>query len=126
MKSSPRILLVDDNPVTRRGVADELREGGYVSVEEAEDGRAAIVRLAARRFDLLITDWYMPGVHGIDLLRRVRGDSKLSRLPVILVGSSIRAELFIVAKAFGASACLAKPMTAGAMLRAVDDLLKGA
>jgi len=121
-----RILLVDDGPATRQLVKNELRHAGYECVEEVSDGCAGLHQLNTKQFDLLITDWYMPGLNGVELLRRVRGDARLAHLPVIMLSLSFRNELIIAAKDLGVSAHVTKPFAPGSLAATVDQLLKHA
>jgi two-component system chemotaxis response regulator CheY len=84
-----RVLIVDDSPVMRAFVRRVLEAGGdeYVCAGEAGDGRAALERLAEERFDIVLSDIHMPGMDGEELLRRVRMDSALRAIPVVMVST---------------------------------------
>jgi two-component system chemotaxis response regulator CheY len=123
MKARLRILLVDDSPVGRQLVKYELRDGGYEQIEEAHSGRAAMARLRAEHFDVVISAWYMADGHGVDVLRFVRATPSLAQLPLVLLGSSLRQDLGAVALELGASAYLGKPFQAGTLVAVIDRLL---
>jgi two-component system chemotaxis response regulator CheY len=112
MPKPTRILVVDDFPTMRRIVRNLLLELGYEDVAEADDGRTALPMLQAGGFDLLITDWNMPGMHGLDLLRQVRADERLARLPVVLLTVESRREQIVEAVEAGVNAVVMKPFTA--------------
>jgi two-component system chemotaxis response regulator CheY len=111
MSKPIRILVVDDFPTMRRIVRSLLLELGYEDVAEADDGSTALPMLRAGDFDLLITDWNMPGMHGLDLIRSVRADARLARLPVVLLTGESRREQIVEAVQAGASALVMKPFT---------------
>ena len=78
-----KILIVDDFSTMRRIIKNLLRDLGFTNTDEADDGTTALPKLQGGGFDLLITDWNMPGMQGIDLLKHVRADEKLSSMPVL-------------------------------------------
>src|SRR4030042_2561329 len=80
---STRFLVVDDFSTMRRIVRNLLKELGFLNVQEAEDGVEALVKLRADEFDFVVSDWNMPNMTGIDLLRAIRADEKLKHLPVV-------------------------------------------
>ncbi len=78
-----KILVVDDFSTMRRIIKNLLRELGFTNTQEADDGNTALPMLKDGDFELLITDWNMPGMEGIDLLKAVRADPNLAKLPVM-------------------------------------------
>src|SRR6478672_6393290 len=111
-KSSTRFLVVDDFSTMRRIVRNLLKEFGYVTVEEAEDGAAALQRLRADRFDFVISDWNMPNMTGLELLKAIRADGTLKSTPVLMITAEARKENIIDAAQAGASGYIVKPFTA--------------
>src|SRR3569833_4419789 len=90
-----KILVVDDFSTMSRIIKNLLRDLGFNNTAEADDGTSALPMLQNGNFDQLITDWNMPGMQGIDLLRAVRADPKLVNLPVLMVpDESKRDEIF--------------------------------
>src|SRR4051794_9130360 len=87
-----KFLIVDDFSTMRRIVRNLLREIGYVNVDEAEDGAMALEKLKSEKFDFLVSDWNMPNMTGIDLLKAVRADDALKHLPVLMVTSEAKKE----------------------------------
>ncbi len=112
MDTSLRILVVDDFSTMRRIVKNLLRELGFSHIEEAEDGAAGLAALQKGGFDMLITDWNMPRMMGIDLLKAVRADPKLSALPVMMVTAEAKKDQIIEAAQAGVNGYIVKPFTA--------------
>ena len=80
-----KILIVDDFSTMRRIIKNLLRDLGFNNTSEADDGTTALPMLQGGGYDLLVTDWNMPGMQGIDLLKHVRADQSLNGLPVLMV-----------------------------------------
>ena len=85
MDKSMKILVVDDFPTMRRIVRNLLKELGYSNVDEAEDGAAGLSRLRGGGYDFVISDWNMPNLDGLSMLKEIRADASLSHLPVLMV-----------------------------------------
>jgi len=107
-----KILIVDDFSTMRRIIKNLLRDLGYNNTSEADDGLTALPMLQTGNFDLLITDWNMPGMQGIDLLRTVRADPRLATLPVMMVTAEQKREQIIEAAKAGVNGYIVKPFTA--------------
>jgi len=118
--SQLRILVVDDFSTMRRIVRQLLKELGYSNIDEAEDGAMALTKLKAEPFDFVVSDWNMPNMPGIDLLRAIRGDEALKHLPVLMITAEARKENIIEAAQAGASGYIVKPFTAATL----DEKLK--
>ncbi len=124
-----KILIVDDFSTMRRIIKGLLHELGYNNVAEADDGNTALPMLKAESFDFLITDWNMPGMPGIDLLKAVRGDARLKGLPVLLVTAEAKREQIIEAAQAGVNGYIVKPFTANTLKEKIDKIferIKGA
>lgn len=106
------ILIVDDFATMRRIVKTCLRQLGFENVTEAEDGKVALQKLQANEFKLIISDWNMPNMMGIDLLRNVRSDDKFKALPFLMVTAEAQKENVIEAAKAGVSNYIIKPFTA--------------
>ncbi|MDD2720986.1 MAG: chemotaxis response regulator CheY [Gallionella sp.] len=117
---STRFLVVDDFSTMRRIVRNLLKELGFVNVQEAEDGVQALSKLRSESFDFVVSDWNMPNMTGIDLLRAIRADAKLKHLPVLMVTAEAKRENIIEAAQAGASGYVVKPFTAATL----DEKLK--
>lgn len=107
-----KILVVDDFSTMRRIVRNLLKELGFSNVYEAEDGVDALKKLRAEPFDFVVSDWNMPNMTGIDLLREIRKDGALKHLPVLMVTAEAKKENIIEAAQAGASGYVVKPFTA--------------
>ena len=85
MDKNMKILIVDDFSTMRRIIKNLLRDLGFTNTVEADDGTTALPILQTGTIDFLVTDWNMPGMTGIELLRAVRADEKLKTIPVLMV-----------------------------------------
>ncbi len=112
-----KILIVDDFSTMRRIIKNLLRDLGFTNTVEADDGLTAIPILNSGSIDFLVTDWNMPGMTGIDLLRHVRADEKLRSLPVLMVTAEAKREQIIEAAQAGVNGYVVKPFTALALER---------
>ncbi|MEP4556079.1 chemotaxis response regulator CheY [Cobetia amphilecti] len=110
-----RILVVDDFPTMRRIVRNLLKELGFTNVEEAEDGQQALEFLNQGSFELVISDWNMPNLDGLEMLRRVRANHATATLPVLMVTAEAKKENIIAAAQAGASGYVVKPFTAAVL-----------
>ena len=106
-----KILVVDDFSTMRRIVRNLLKELGFSNVDEAEDGVVALKKLRAETFDFVVSDWNMPNMTGIELLREIRKDDALKHLPVLMVTAEAKKENIIEAAQAGASGYVVKPFT---------------
>ncbi|PPT92164.1 response regulator [Xanthomonas theicola] len=107
-----RILIVDDFSTMRRIVKNLLGDLGFTNTAEAEDGNSALAALRSAPFEFVVTDWNMPGMTGIDLLRNIRADDKLKHLPVLMVTAEAKREQIIEAAQSGVNGYIIKPFTA--------------
>ena len=115
MDKSIRILIVDDFYTMRRIITNLLEDLGYRNTEVAGDGETALARLRSEDFDFLITDWNMPGMDGIELLRAVRADPALESLPVLMMTAEAEREQLDEATRAGVNAYVIKPFTAATL-----------
>jgi len=115
--SDPKIkfLVVDDFSTMRRIVRNLLKELGYVNVDEAEDGVVAMQKLTSGGFDFVVTDWNMPNMTGIELLKAIRANAQLVHLPVLMITAEAKKENIIEAAQAGASGYIVKPFTAATL-----------
>lgn len=115
-----KFLVVDDFSTMRRIVRNLLKELGFANVHEAEDGVDALNKLGAGGFEFVVSDWNMPNMTGIELLRKIRADPNLKHLPVLMVTAEAKRENIIEAAQAGASGYIVKPFTAATL----DEKLK--
>ncbi|CAK0774020.1 chemotaxis protein CheY [Gammaproteobacteria bacterium] len=119
-----KVLVVDDFATMRRIIKNLLRDLGYHNITEADDGNSALPLLQTGNFDFLITDWNMPGMPGIDLLRAVRATPKLAKLPVLMVTAESKREQIIMAAQAGVNGYIVKPFNAGTLKEKIDKIFE--
>ena len=120
-----RFLVVDDFSTMRRIIKNLLHDLGYPNVSEADDGKTALPMLQAGNFDFLITDWNMPGMPGLDLIKAVRSDTKLAKMPVLMLTAEAKREQIIEAAQAGVNGYVIKPFTAETLKEKLDKILGG-
>lgn len=106
------ILIVDDYKTMLRIIRNLLRQLNFVNIDEATDGSMALQKLRQGTFGLVISDWNMEPMTGIQLLREVRADPKLKHIPFIMVTAESKSENVIAAKEAGVSNYIVKPFNA--------------
>ena len=119
-----KILIVDDFSTMRRIIKNLLRDLGFTNTIEADDGLTALPILQAGGIDFLVTDWNMPGMQGIDLLKAVRADEKLQSLPVMMVTAETKREQIIEAAQAGVNGYIVKPFTAVTLKEKIDKIFE--
>ncbi|AIG05471.1 response regulator [Pseudomonas proteolytica] len=124
MDKNMKILIVDDFSTMRRIIKNLLRDLGFTNTVEADDGITAIPILNSGSIDFLVTDWNMPGMTGIDLLRHVRADEKLRNLPVLMVTAEAKREQIIEAAQAGVNGYVVKPFTALALKEKIEKIFE--
>ncbi len=124
MTSEMKFLVVDDYSTMRRIVKNLLHDLGYAQVSEADDGNTALPMLQDGAFDFLITDWNMPGMPGLDLLKAVRADDKLAKLPVLMLTAEAKREQIVEAAQAGVNGYVIKPFTAATLKEKIDKILE--
>lgn len=123
MNKELKFLVVDDFSTMRRIIKNLLNELGYQNVQEADDGTTALPLLQAGGVDVLITDWNMPGLPGIELLKQVRADPKLATLPVLMLTAEAKRDQIVEAAQAGVSGYVIKPFTAQTLAEKLDKVL---
>jgi two-component system chemotaxis response regulator CheY len=124
MNKDMRILVVDDFSTMRRIVKNLLRDLGFTNMEEANDGSTAFPMLKAGGFDFLVTDWNMPGMTGIDLLRKVRADASLADMPVLMVTAESKRDQIVEAAHAGVNGYVVKPFTAITLKEKIEKIFE--
>jgi two-component system chemotaxis response regulator CheY len=122
--SSLRFLVVDDFSTMRRIVRNLLKELGYSNADEAEDGAVALAKLKSEKFDFVVSDWNMPNMTGIELLKSIRAEPTLKHLPVLMVTAEARKENIIEAAQSGANGYIVKPFTAATLDEKLAKIFK--
>lgn len=119
-----KILVVDDFSTMRRIIKNLLRELGYNNVAEADDGKTGWAQLQNGHWDFLITDWNMPGMTGLELLEKVRGDERLAKLPVLMVTAEAKRDQIVEAAQKGINGYIVKPFTAVTLKEKIDRIFE--
>jgi len=119
-----KILVVDDFSTMRRIIKNLLKDLGFSNIQEADDGSTALPMLQQGDFDFVVTDWNMPGMRGIDLLRAIRADDKLKHLPVLMVTAEAKKEQIVAAAQAGVNGYVVKPFTAATLKEKLDKIFE--
>jgi len=119
-----KILVVDDFSTMRRIVKNLLRDLGFTNTVEADDGKTALPILEAGGIDFLVTDWNMPGMTGIELLKAVRSNPDLVDLPVLMVTAEAKREQIIMAAQAGVNGYVIKPFTAATLKEKIEKIFE--
>ena len=122
-QSELKFLVVDDFSTMRRIIKNLLHDLGYAHVTEADDGNTALPILKNGGIDFLITDWNMPGMPGLELLKQVRADAKLAKLPVLMLTAEAKREQIVEAAQAGVNGYVIKPFTAATLKEKIDKIL---
>ena len=117
-----KILTVDDFSTMRRIIRNMLRQLGYTNIVEAEDGAEALSLLQREKVDFVISDWNMPNMSGLDLLKAIRADEHLKPLPVLLVTAEALKENVVEAVKAGVNNYVVKPFTAETLKEKIDAI----
>ncbi|MGQ9685962.1 MAG: chemotaxis response regulator CheY [Thiobacillaceae bacterium] len=119
-----KFLVVDDFSTMRRIVRNLLKELGFTNVDEAEDGVNALQKLKNGTYEFVITDWNMPNMTGIELLKNIRADPALKHLPVLMITAEAKKENIIEAAQSGASGYIVKPFTAAVLEEKLNKIFE--
>ncbi len=110
-----QILIVDDYKTMLRIIRNLLKQLGFNNVDDAMDGSAALQKLRDKEFNLVISDWNMEPMSGLQLLKEVRADAKLKEVPFIMITAESKSENVIAAKEAGVSNYIVKPFNAATL-----------
>ncbi len=124
MDKNMKILVVDDFSTMRRIIKNVLHELGYNNTDEADDGKTALPMLQGGSYDFVITDWNMPGMQGIDLLKAIRSDSKLASTPVLMVTAEAKKDQIVMAAQAGVNGYIVKPFTAETLREKISKIFE--
>jgi two-component system chemotaxis response regulator CheY len=119
---SIKILIVDDYKTMLRIIRNVLRQIGLLNVDEANDGAEAFAMLKTGDYGLVISDWNMQPITGLDLLQQVRADDRLAKLPFIMVTAESKVENIVAAKQAGVSNYVVKPFSAETLRSKIDTV----
>lgn len=124
MNKNMQILVVDDFSTMRRIVKNLLRDLGFTNMLEADDGLTALPILKTGKIEFLVTDWNMPGMSGLELLKKVREDEQLKHIPVLMVTAEAKREQIIMAAQAGVNGYVVKPFTAATLKEKIDKIFE--
>lgn len=119
-----KILIVDDFSTMRRIIKNLMRDLGFSNTSEADDGATALPMLQKGNYDFLITDWNMPQMTGLELLKAVRSDPNLSKLPVLLVTAEAKKQQIVEAAQAGVNGYIVKPFTAATLKEKIEKIFE--
>lgn len=118
-----KILVVDDFPTMRKIIIDQLHQIGFTDIQEVGDGDDAIRFLKERPVDILITDWNMPNMSGLDLVKSVRKNPKLQNMKILMITAEAKKEQIVAAAAAGANGYILKPFDKETLKAKIDKIL---
>ncbi len=119
-----KILIVDDFSTMRRIIKNLLKQLGYENIEEAEDGAQALSKLKSNDFSFVISDWNMPNMDGLELLKNLRSDDSLKDIPVLMVTAEAEKEKVVTAIQSGVNNYIVKPFTQEVLKEKMDKILE--
>ena len=122
LEKSAKVMVVDDFSTMRRILKNILKQLGYENIEEAEDGAQAFNKLQSGGADFIVTDWNMPNMSGLELLKAVRADGSLKEVPVLMVTAEAEKENIVAAVEAGVSNYIVKPFTAETLKEKIDKI----
>jgi two-component system chemotaxis response regulator CheY len=118
------VLIVDDASAMRRIIRGLLRELGFKHMREAENGQLAMDELKSKKADFVVSDWNMPVMTGIDLLRAIRADENLKAIPVLMVTAEAKQEHILEAVQAGVSNYIVKPFNAATLQEKLNKIFQ--
>ena len=121
-KNTP-VLIVDDYKTMLRIIRNLLKQIDIENVEEASDGQEALNKLRAGSFGLVISDWNMAPMTGLDLLKEVRADARLKDMPFIMITAESKTENVVAAKQAGVSNYIVKPFNAETLREKIEKVM---
>ncbi len=119
-----RVLVVDDMSTMRRIIKTILNQLGYSNIEEAENGKQALGKLKKEKFDFVITDWNMPEMDGLELVKQIRSDDDLKSIPVLMVTAEAKKENVMEALKAGVNNYIVKPFTPEVLKEKMEKIFK--
>lgn len=124
MGKEMKILVVDDFTTMRKVVRNLLKQSGYENIVEAEDGVAALRMIKSQKIDFIISDWNMPNMSGLELLKAVRADAEVSATPFLMVTAEALQDNVIAAVKAGVSNYIVKPFTAEVLSDKIANIIE--
>jgi len=119
---SMKVLVVDDFSTMRRIVKNLLKQIGFTNIDEAEDGEQAYTKLKSETFGLVVSDWNMPNLDGLGLIKKVRSDSEINSVPILMVTAEAEKDKVISAIQAGVNNYIVKPFTGEVLREKIDGI----
>lgn len=119
-----RVLVIDDFATMRKIEKNILGQLGIKNVDEADDGSTALPKLQSNQYDIVLLDWNMPTMTGLELLKAVRSDEDLKSIPVIMVTAEALKDNIVAAAQAGVNDYIVKPFTAATLEEKIKKVLK--
>jgi len=120
-----KVLIVDDFATMRKVVRNLLKQVGYEDIVEAEDGVMALKTLKSQKIDVIVSDWNMPNMTGLELLKAVRADADLAKTPFLMVTAEALQDNVVAAVKAGVSNYIVKPFTAEVLNEKIKKIMDG-
>jgi two-component system, chemotaxis family, chemotaxis protein CheY len=120
-----KVLIVDDFATMRKVVRNLLKQVGYEDIVEAEDGVMALKALKAQKIDVIVSDWNMPNMTGLELLKAVRADADLAKTPFLMVTAEALQDNVVAAVKAGVNNYIVKPFTAEVLNEKIKKIMEG-
>jgi two-component system, chemotaxis family, chemotaxis protein CheY len=124
MNSEMKILIIDDFSTVRKLIKGHLKQFGYVNTFEAEDGVAALKVLKSQTIDFIISDWNMPNMSGLELLKAVRADADFCKIPFLMITAEATKENIVLALKAGVSNYIVKPFPPAKLNEKIAQILE--
>ncbi len=124
MENNIKILVVDDFATMRKVLRNLLKQSGYENVVEAEDGVSALQIIKTQKIDFIISDWHMPNMTGLDLLKSVRADKEIADTPFLMITAETVPDSMISAFKAGVSSYIIKPFTAEVLSERIAKIME--
>lgn len=125
MDLNMNVLVVDDFATMRRIIKNVLKQIGFTNISEADDGKSALKVLTDETFDLILCDWNMPEMSGIELLGKMKSDDQLKGIPFVMITAETKKDNIIAAVKAGVSNYIVKPFTAEIVEEKLKKVFKG-
>jgi two-component system chemotaxis response regulator CheY len=122
MDKAMKILIVDDFLAMRLIIKNLLHDLGFQNTSEADDGKTALPLLRNGNFDFLITDWNMPGMDGLALVKAIRADNEFTNLPILMISAEAKRKQIILAAASGVNGYIVKPFTTATIEAKIEEI----
>ncbi|MEE9911260.1 MAG: response regulator [Deltaproteobacteria bacterium] len=120
-----KVLIVDDFATMRKVVRNLLKQVGYEDIVEAEDGVMALKALKSQKIDVIVSDWNMPNMTGLELLKAVRADADLAKTPFLMVTAEALQDNVVAAVKAGVNNYIVKPFTAEVLNEKIKKIMDG-